>query len=256
MQQQPIGQARPAVEQAGGQLHSLRQQRIDPFLGHLQQGLIQGSPGRIGRAGATQQMHLLNQLPDALAPAGTHGQHGDAERLAQARRIDLDAEAARLIAHVQRHQHRQGEGLQLQQQAQLAGDLAGVEHQQQQIGRGVAQKALHHRLVLTAAAEVVDARQVHQLVGGAAGISRHRAPQQLHREPGPVGDFGIAAGEAVVEGGLAGVGHAQQGHRDAAARGRGGRPVVARLLGKAGCGCWGPTLVAAPTACSPGGRGC
>lgn len=99
----------------------------------------------------------------------------------------------------------------LQQQPQLAADLAGVQHHEHQVGRGVSHEALHHGLVLAAAAEVVEARQVHQLMRAAMAIVWHGSPQQLHRQPRPVGDGRVAAGEPVEEGRLAGVGHPQQG---------------------------------------------
>ena len=59
------------------------------------------------------------------------------------------------------------------------------------------------------AAQVVDAGQIHQLGGAALQIQLRL--QQLHREPRPVADLGMAAGELAEQGGFAGVGHAEHG---------------------------------------------
>ena len=90
-----------------------------------------------------QLVHPVDQLMNALVASGAHRQHGQPQRLAQTRRLDRDSKAPRLIAHVQGHHHRQGQGFELQQQAQLAGNLGGIQHHQEQIRRGVAQEALH-----------------------------------------------------------------------------------------------------------------
>ena len=161
-------------------------------------------------------MELVNQGRQALVVFGAHGQQGQAQRSRKALMVDHQSKAPCLITHVQRHHHRQCQRLNLQQQPQLAGDLAGVEHHQQQIGRALTQKPLHHSLVLAAPREVVNAWQIHQFIGPALGIRRQGAALQIHGEAGPVSNVRMPLGEGIEQGGLATVGHAQQRHRDLA----------------------------------------
>ena len=102
----------------------------------------------------------------------------------------------------------------LQGQAQLAIDLAGIEDQHQQIQRGALQEAPHDCFVLRQAVQVVDAGEVNQLE--VLPLELNIALVQVHREPRPITDRRMAAGDAIKEGGFAGIGHAHQGHSHAA----------------------------------------
>ena len=153
-----------------------------------------------------------DQVTNALVVPGADRHHRHPQIGGQPMVVDGDPQATGLVTHIQRHDHREARLPQLQHQAQLAGDLAGIEHHQEEVRGGVAQKALHDGLVLAAAGEVVDAGEIHQGGGVAWAIVRHGAAQQLHREAGPIGDLRVAARESVVEGRLAGIGQAQQRH--------------------------------------------
>ena len=124
------------------------------------------------------------------------------------RGVDADAEFLGLVRHVEHHHQVHVELLELQQQAHLAFDLRGVEYDQREVGHVVVQEVAHHLFVVGEAVQVVDAGQVDDLHHVVA--EQDLAAEQLDRDAGPVADACRAAGHAVEQGGLAGVGHAQQ----------------------------------------------
>jgi hypothetical protein len=97
----------------------------------------------------------------------------------------------------------------LQQQAHLAFDLRGIEDDQCQIRNVVVQEVSDDLLVIGEAVQVVDAGQVDDLHHVAA--QQYLAAQQLHGDTWPVADARGAAGHPVEQGGLARVGHSQEG---------------------------------------------
>ena len=173
-------------------------------------------PWVVARAGLQALAHGLLHRRQAPAVFGAHQHHRQAQLAAEGFTIDAHAEAAGLIGHVEHHHRRQLQLLHLQGQAQLAIELAGVEHHQHKVHGGCLEEAAHHGLVLRVAAQVVDARQVHQLQR--LPLDAELRLHQVNREARPIADLGVAAGELVEQGGFARVGHAQQGDGVHAAR--------------------------------------
>ena len=122
--------------------------------------------------------------------------------------VDGDAEFFGFVGHVEQHHHVQVELLELQQQAHLALDLRGVEYDQCKIGHVVVQEVAHHLFVVGKTVQVVDAGQVDDFHHVAA--EQDLAAEQFDGNARPVADARRAAGHAVEQGGLAGIGHAQQ----------------------------------------------
>ena len=218
VKQHPVDAAAGARAEPLGDLDAALQQGAQASI----QGF--GSFGRLNLVRAPRgpdrwRRHLIPRALDgpqqrvqALARLGVDRQHRHAQAAPQFGGVDADPEATGLIAHVEGQQHGDAQGLDLQGQGELGGDLAGVDHHQGQIRWRVLQETAHDRLVFTASAEVVDARQVHQLEAATVGGPGQITPQQIHGQAGPVGDMGMAAGEPAVERRFAGVRQPQQGH--------------------------------------------
>jgi hypothetical protein len=205
-----------APQQAFGLAHRQAQDAAHLLLRlqHLRRALR--LPGRrLGTAGRLPAVQPLHQRTRAVL-ADAHGlHHGHAQFALQQRAVDGDALAARGIAHVQRHHHGQAHGARLQHHAQAQLQLGGIDHADQQVGRGLARAlagdhVARHGLIGTQGVEAVGARQVQHAHGLARGRGEH-ALLALDRDPGVIGHLLAAAGQQVEQGGLAAVGMAQQG---------------------------------------------
>jgi hypothetical protein len=124
--------------------------------------------------------------------------------------------AARLhqVAHVEQHQRGQADGKHRRGEHELAGEVQGIENQQNGVGLGraghfAAQHVDGDARVFRVGSERVDAGQIDEgeVVAADAG---HEAHALLDGDAGVVGDLLAQAGEAVEERGLAGVGRADE----------------------------------------------
>ena len=229
MQQHPIeppGESIPPLGRQGhGTLHQLGDLPLQGVIAFGQAGIEMGH-GSLGTDFLRDSIrnglgHLMAGLPQAAAVFSAEQHHGHGQILSQAGGVDADAKTLGLIGHVEQQHRRQAQLPHLEGQPQLAIELAGIEHHHHQIEAGGFQEATHHRLVVGVAAQVVDPRQVDQLGGGALQI--HVGLHQIHREPRPIADMGMAAGELVEQGRFARIGHAQNGDRAHTATGHASR---------------------------------
>ena len=121
----------------------------------------------------------------------------------------------RHVAHVQRDDHRPADPLQLEHQPQVQAQVGGVDDADQQVRRRLAGMPAQHdvardRFVEARGFEAVGAGQVEQAVGRGRSGADEAALLALDGDARVVRDFLAAAGEAIEEGGLAAVGHADE----------------------------------------------
>jgi hypothetical protein len=169
-----------------------------------------GTTGRLPAVQHTAPAHSRRPCGCPRSPPRGHAQFA-----LQQRAVDGDALAAHGIAHVHRHHHGQAHGARLQHHAQAQLQLGGIDHADQQVGRGLARAlagdhVARHGLIGTQGVEAVGTRQVQHAHGLARGRGEH-ALLALDRDPGVIGHLLAAAGQQVEQGGLAAVGMAQQG---------------------------------------------
>lgn len=209
MQQHTVEPVGDAVRGGQRHAHAVRVQGIEPVF----QGVVVGKRlahvrfARGLRAGQQAGDGVL-RLAETVTVLGADGGDLDAHFARQALAVDLDAETAGLIAHVEQQQHRQAEFLELQGQRQLAVELGRVGDHQQQVDRVVLQEAARDALVLGETVQVVEAGQVDDL--DHVGAEQHLRRQQVDGDTRPVADFRRRAGQAIEEGRLAGIRHAEQ----------------------------------------------
>jgi hypothetical protein len=132
----------------------------------------------------------------------------------QALQVDAQALALGDVEHVERQHERPAHLLQLQHQAQDQPQVGGVGHADQGLGRDPRRPAAHHGvagddLVGAAGAQGIGAGQVEHAHLAAGGRGQH-ALLPLDRNAGVVGHLLAAAGQGVEQGGLAGIGIADQ----------------------------------------------
>ncbi len=153
---------------------------------------------------------------------------GRAEFAGQLEGVELAAAGLHQVAHVEENERGQAERKNRRGQHELAGEVQGIEHQQDSVGLGRAGHfALEHvdgdARVLRVGTERVDAGQIDEgeVVAAHAG---HQAHALLDGDAGVVGDLLAQAGEAIEKSGFAGVGRADEddGMQRSAGRGYGG----------------------------------
>ncbi len=144
-----------------------------------------------------------------LAVDADGGEHRRQRIADHAGDIDADAGAARLVGHVEQQHHRHVQLARLQRERQLAIHLRRIQHHQQQIDRVALEETAHHLFVLGKPVQVVNSGQIDQF--GDTVAHRQFYGHQVHGDAGPVADAHGRAAQAVEQGGLAGIGHAQQG---------------------------------------------
>ena len=163
------------------------------------------------RRGAQRAHDQAAQLLHALAVLGRNEADRHAQPAGERIALDRDAERGGLVRHVQHQHERDAELRQLREQVQLALELRGVQHHQHDVDALLAQEGRDDLLVLGEPAQVVDPGQVDELHHLVA--EQQLRAQQIDRDARPVADLGLRAGQAVEQGRLARVGHADQ--RDA-----------------------------------------
>ena len=161
--------------------------------------------------------------------------HGCAEFAGQLEGVDVAAARLHQVAHVEQDQGGQAERKDRRGQHQLAGEVQGIENQQDSVGLGraghfAAQHVDGDAGILRVGGEGVDAGQVDEgeVVAADAG---HQAHALLDGDAGVVGDLLAQTGQAIEKSGLAGVGRADEDDglersRGAAALGAAQRPEL------------------------------
>ncbi len=149
------------------------------------------------------------EFGDALL-AVPHGRNDRAsEQQLQGRDVDADAAILRVIHHVQDEGHGLAQLQKLGAEVEVALQVGGVQHVQDQVHFGRGQEMHGHPLILAAGGQRVGAREVHHLHGGAPVLEGPAAA--LHGDARPVADMVPRPGERVEEGGLAAVRIAREG---------------------------------------------
>ena len=123
--------------------------------------------------------------------------------------VDLAAAGVELVRHVEQHQRGQADGEDGRSEHELAVDVRGVEDEKHQVrarhaGHATSEDFDGDARVFRVSGERVDAGEIDEReVAAADGL--HAAGVMLHGDAGIVGDLLAHAGEAVEEGGFAGV---------------------------------------------------
>ena len=223
VQQQPVDAVGQVLGQPLGDVHRGGERRGGLRL----QAVVLGEPLAHGlRVGPWRAGQRLRQRGHRLALTvpvfRRHQQRRHADRRAERRRVDADAELLRLVGHVEQHHDRDAEAADLQREPELAVDLRRVQHQGDEVDARLLEELPDEPLVAGKTVQVVDARQVDDL--DHVGAQQHLGREELDGDPGPVAHARRRAGDTVEERRLAGVRHADQ--RDALH----GRPAVSARL--------------------------
>src|SRR5205085_2043374 len=142
--------------------------------------------------------------------------HRHAELPLKRHGIDVEAVAAGEVDHVERHHRRRAECDQLQSEAKVIVEIAGVEDDQKRVGQPLAlllaqEDVAGHLLIRAGGIETVGAGEVDQLDRPAVGkIEAARLP--LDGDARIITDLLSRPGQHVEQGALAGIGIAD--HRD------------------------------------------
>ena len=150
---------------------------------------------------------------------GTHGDgldHRASQFSSELGTVDHQAAGPRHVNHVERHQHRPPELLQLEHQPQVQPQVGGVHHGDQRVGHAFAgTPAFDHLerdlLVRRGRLQAVCSRQVNHRDQATVG-QPDLAHLAFDRDPGVVGDLLAGTGEQVEQRRLAAVRIAHQGH--------------------------------------------
>jgi hypothetical protein len=154
---------------------------------------------------------------EAGAMRGADEGYGMTQLAGKGQRVQIAAARFHLIGHVQQHQRGQTDGEDRRGQHQLTIQVRGVEYKQDAIGLGYAGHLAGEHIdgdarVLRVGGERIDAGQIDEREVVAAD-RLHAAGVVFHRDAGIVRDLLAQAGEPVEEGGLAGVGRADERDR-------------------------------------------
>ena len=151
---------------------------------------------------------------EAGAVGGADLGDGRAEFAGQLEGIDVAAAGLHEVAHIEQDEGGQADGEDRRGEHELAGEVEGIEDQDDGVGLGRAGHFAAEHVdgdagVFRVGGERVDAGQVDEGEVFAADAG-HEAHALLDGDAGEVGDLLAQAGEAVEEGGLAGVGRADE----------------------------------------------
>ncbi len=160
--QQLERQMAPRVLPAGQMLPDQISQPVEL----LEQRFAQFPVRRLGVA-ADLLFHRRLQFINPLATRRQHFHHRHAQTLAQRRRIHRPAQVARLVIHRQGHDYREAEVHHLGRQIQVAFEVAGVNHNDNEVdlaltGDQVEQQVADGLLILADRAQAVCTGQINQ----------------------------------------------------------------------------------------------
>ena len=195
-------------------LHHLRKDVLDLFVQGIAVERLQFAFGldrvQFGCMTAGQRQRRGFDGHDAAFADGHGFEHGSAQQFAEFFRVDLQATGAGHVAEVERDDHRQAEGFQLQHHAQRHAQVGGVGHGDDAVRTDpvlAQQHVTSHCLVGAGGAQAVGARQVDE---AHLTVADETAFAPVHGDAGIVGHLGMGAGQAIEEDGLATVGRPQQ----------------------------------------------
>ncbi len=203
-----------AGEGAGHRLFDHRDRRQPPCLALEMRDF---GVDRVGhrRPGAGEHVDQRRAQMIEAAFAHRHGfDHRHAQRRCQRGGIDPQAVARRHVDHVERQHHRAPELFELQHEAQMVFDVAGVGDHDQRVGQPFARLASQHDVarhlfVGAGRIEAVGAGQVDQF--DRAPVVQHQPSRMpLDRDARIIADLLPRAGQRVEQRGLAGIGIADQ----------------------------------------------
>jgi hypothetical protein len=176
-----------------------------------------------------RQVAAVDGLNERALAARAHGHRLD-HRYADGRlkRGAIQAKAALLgeIAHVERHDQRLLQALQIEHEPQVQTQIGRIDHAHQKIGRGLARMAAEDDvardgLIEARSLEAVGAGQIEYAIDAAARGTYEAAFLSLDGDAGIVRDLLATAREAVEEGCLTAVRDADQRKARASRRGLG-----------------------------------
>ena len=160
---------------------------------------------------------LIEEERDGVKAGAVDGAdlgHGRAEFAGQLEGVDLAAAGLHQVAHVEQHEGGQAEGKDGRGQHELAGEVQGIEDEEDSVGLGRAGHFAPEHVdgdagILREGGEGVEAGEVDEgeVVAAYAG---HQAHALLDGDAGVVGDLLAQAGEAIEKSGFAGVGRADE----------------------------------------------
>eukprot|EP01136_Pigoraptor_vietnamica_P045839 Opistho-1_new@24325 len=173
--------------------------------------------GRGGRFRPGREQGAGERRAQFVEPALAHrdgADHGHAEFGRQRIGVDGEAVARRHVDHVERNHHRPAELTQLEHESQVIFDVRGIGDHDQRVGQAFAvllaqHDVAGHRFVRAGGIEAVGTGKVDQF-DRTAVVERHAAGVTFHGDAGIVADFLSRAGERIEQGGLAGIGVADQ----------------------------------------------
>ena len=165
---EPGGELGVALQEEDG--HRARRQAVGAIVpggqGALQLAdgglhvLAVAEPHAEGRGVRSPPDHLGHDGIQAGPAGGDGGDHGASQDLGQSLRINPDAAGLGLVHDVQGHHQRDAEVQDLEAQVQVAGQVGGIQHQDDRVGCAVQQGLAGHPLIFRDAAQGVGARQV------------------------------------------------------------------------------------------------
>ncbi len=156
----------------------------------------------------------LAKRVEAAAADRDGGHDGQAQRLRQPLGIERQAVTLGEVDHVERHDDRHPQRLQLKDEAQVVVEIARVDDDEQRVGPPLARQlsehhVARHALVGARRIEAVGAGQVDEF-GRAPVGKRQTAGMPLDRDAGIVAHLLPRASEGVEQRRLAGIGIADQ----------------------------------------------
>ncbi len=150
----------------------------------------------------------IDELLGPLVLWGDRHHHGDAQDLAQARRVDLAPSLFQLVVHVEDQHGRLLELGQLEREQQGPPEVLGVRHLHDGRARSLIEQLTGDSGFIAARRQIVDPRRVHDL--DLAPVEGGFGPYHLDRGPGVVGDRDVAAGEVLEQNTLPDIGIAYE----------------------------------------------
>ncbi len=217
VQQHPVQAPGPGVRPRG-RPHAGLQDGLGLTMGGADLRRARRTPvgGRGGLQVRQELVDLVEQLGQAALAHRHGGHHRHAELLRQPLQIDGQAAPLGDIDHVQGQHDRTAHLLQLQHQAQHEPEVGGVGDADQHVRRDLSCKTAQHHvtgdlLVRAPGPEAVGARQVDDQDPAVGGGVKHPL-LALDGHARIVGHLLARPGQGVEQGGLAGVGVADQRH--------------------------------------------
>ena len=181
--------------------------------------------------GSGRLLDLLEQLFDALVLKGRDHHDRAAELLGELVRVDLVAVLLDQVGHVEGNDHGQAGLDNLKRQVQVALEVGGIDHLDDDIGLAAHEVIARALLLGAVGGKRVDAGEVRD---GNVLVAQELGFLFLNRDAGPVANVAVGAGDQVEKRGLAAVGVTRQRDMDLRIRHSILLPCVPALLSPRG----------------------